>query len=160
MVKLARTGISTSNGHISESVTLRGKLKKINHNYFSILGLHKWFRNFPHCIFCYFWPIFINFWAFFGCAFFVTIWPKYAPGTVFFYMYFTTRPRPALTAVVYMCTIFDFWSTNIACGQISGMTSPICDVDLVLGSFTGNRLVFFCLFSHYLKEPISPPSPS
>ena len=39
MVKIARTGISTSNGHISKPVDLSEKLKKIDYNYFSILGL-------------------------------------------------------------------------------------------------------------------------
>ena len=54
---IARTGISTLNGHISETVQNFEKLKKIRCNYFSILGLGKWFRNFPQCIFCHFWLI-------------------------------------------------------------------------------------------------------
>ena len=45
--KIVRTGISTLNGHISKLVALRKKLKKINCNYISILGLSRWFRNFP-----------------------------------------------------------------------------------------------------------------
>ena len=67
---------------------------------------------------------------------------------LFFYMYFTTRPRPALTAVVYMCTIFDFWSTNIACGQISGMTLTRYDLTHMwcwsgLGIFHRKPISFF-----------------
>ena len=51
----ARTGIPTLNGHISKPVALREKWKKINSNYFSILGLDRWFRNFPQYIFYHFW---------------------------------------------------------------------------------------------------------
>ena len=58
--KIAHTGISVSNGQILEPVALCEKLKKINYNYLfnfffnSKLGLDRWFRNFPQCIFCFF----------------------------------------------------------------------------------------------------------
>ena len=63
----ARTGISTLNGHISDTVLNFEKLKKIRCNYFSILGLDRWFRNFPQCVFGHFWLIWAHFWSFFGC---------------------------------------------------------------------------------------------
>ena len=56
--KFARTGIATLNSHISKPVALCEKLKKINCNYFSILGLDWWFQNFQYCVFCHFWLIF------------------------------------------------------------------------------------------------------
>ena len=61
---IARTGISTLNGHISETVQNFEKLKKIRCNYFSILSLDRWFRNFPQCVFCHFWLIWVRFWLF------------------------------------------------------------------------------------------------
>ena len=48
---ITRTGISTWNGHISETVQNFEKMKKIRCNYFSILSLDRWFRNFPQCVF-------------------------------------------------------------------------------------------------------------
>ena len=74
--KITRTGISTSNDHISKSVALRERLKKINCNYFPILGLGRWFRNFPHFLLIYV-AIFGHFWGVRGFTFL----PKYAPGT-------------------------------------------------------------------------------
>ena len=54
---IACTGISTLNGHISKTVKFFEKMKKIRCNYFLILGLDRWFRNFPQCVFCHFWLI-------------------------------------------------------------------------------------------------------
>ena len=51
--KIARPEIST--------VALHEKLKKINCNHFSILGVDRWFRNFPQCIFCTYSAIFGHF---------------------------------------------------------------------------------------------------
>ena len=48
---IARTGISTLNRHISETVQNFEKMKKIRCNYFSILDLFRWFQNFPQCVF-------------------------------------------------------------------------------------------------------------
>ena len=62
---IARTGISTLNGHISETVQNFEKLKKIRCNYFSILGLK--LVNFSVVRF---WPFLAHmgpFWSFFGC---------------------------------------------------------------------------------------------
>ena len=66
--KFIRTGISTLNGHISETVQNFEKLKNIRCNYFLILCLDRWFQNFPQCVFCHFWLIWVRFWSFFGCS--------------------------------------------------------------------------------------------
>ena len=65
--KFACTEISTLNGHISETVQNFEKLKKIRCNYFSILGLDRWFWNFSGVRFGHFWLIWVRFWSFFGC---------------------------------------------------------------------------------------------
>ena len=64
---IARTRISTLNGHISETVHFE-KLKKIRCNYFFDLGSrYRWFQNFMQCVFCHFLLIWVRFWSFFGC---------------------------------------------------------------------------------------------
>ena len=63
--KITRTGISTSNDHISKSVALREKLKKINCHYFGSRQVVPKFSTVR--FFCHFWPIFGHFWTFFGC---------------------------------------------------------------------------------------------
>ena len=63
---IARTGISTLNGHIWKTVKFFEKLKKINCIFF-IMGLDKWFRNFPQWVFCHFWLICGHFRSFLGC---------------------------------------------------------------------------------------------
>ena len=58
---IARTGISTFNGNISKTVQNFEKMVKIRCNYFSILGLDRWFRNFPKCVFGHFFGPFLFF---------------------------------------------------------------------------------------------------
>ena len=77
--KIACTGISTLNGHISKPVDLREKLKKINCNYFSIFGLQFSTVHFLPFL-AHMRPFSVIFWVL-EVSHCVTALPKYALGT-------------------------------------------------------------------------------